>query len=63
MQLTDAMAKTIGEVPFHGLRYEGTRYDCGNKLGFLEAQIAFALQRPELAEGVRAFLPKYEGQK
>jgi UTP--glucose-1-phosphate uridylyltransferase len=63
VQLTDAMAKTIGEVPFHGLRYEGTRYDCGNKLGFLEAQIAFALQRPELADGVRAFLPQYMEQK
>lgn len=61
VQLTDAMAKTIGHVPFHGLRYEGTRYDCGNKLGFLEAQIAFALERPELADGVRAFLKKYEG--
>lgn len=63
VQLTDAMAKTIGEAPFHGLRYEGTRYDCGNKLGFLEAQIAFALQRPELADGVRAFLPQYTEQK
>jgi UTP--glucose-1-phosphate uridylyltransferase len=62
VQLTDAMAKTIGHVPFHGLRYEGVRYDCGNKLGFLEAQIAFALERPELAEGVREFLKKYEGQ-
>lgn len=62
VQLTDAMAKTIGHVPFYGLRYEGTRYDCGNKLGFLEAQIAFALERPELAEGVREFLKKYEGQ-
>lgn len=62
VQLTDAMAKTIGHVPFNGLRYEGVRYDCGNKLGFLEAQIAFALERPELAEGVREFLKKYEGQ-
>ncbi len=61
VQLTDAMAKTIGHVPFYGLRYEGTRYDCGNKLGFLEAQIAFALERPELADGVREFLKKYEG--
>ncbi|GAN71227.1 UTP--glucose-1-phosphate uridylyltransferase GalU [Acetobacter syzygii] len=62
VQLTDAMAKTIGHVPFHGLRYEGVRYDCGNKLGFLEAQIAFALARPELADGVRDFLKKYENQ-
>lgn len=59
VQLTDAMAKTIGQVPFHGLRYEGTRYDCGNKLGFLEAQVAFALERPDLAEGVKEFLKKY----
>ncbi|GBR50267.1 UTP--glucose-1-phosphate uridylyltransferase [Acetobacter pomorum] len=59
VQLTDAMAKTIGEVPFHGLRYEGTRYDCGNKLGFLEAQVAFALERPDLADGVKTFLKKY----
>jgi UTP--glucose-1-phosphate uridylyltransferase len=59
VQLTDAMAKTIGEVPFHGLRYEGRRFDCGDKAGFLEAQIAFALKRPELADSVRAFLKNY----
>lgn len=59
VQLTDGMAKLIGEVPFHGLRYEGRRFDCGDKAGFLEAQIAFALKRPDLADAVRAFLPKY----
>jgi UTP--glucose-1-phosphate uridylyltransferase len=59
VQLTDAMAKTIGEVPFHGLRYEGRRFDCGDKVGFLEAQLAFALKRPELAPAVRAFLKNY----
>ncbi|MBY0336821.1 MAG: UTP--glucose-1-phosphate uridylyltransferase [Acetobacteraceae bacterium] len=59
VQLTDGMAKLIGSQPFHGLRYEGRRFDCGDKLGFLEAQLAFALQRPELAEGVRGFLPRY----
>lgn len=59
VQLTDAMAKTIGEVPFHGLRYEGRRFDCGNKVGFLEAQIAFSLERPDLADDVRAFLKNY----
>ena len=46
VQLTDGMAKLIGQVPFHGLRYEGRRFDCGDKIGFLEAQIAFALKRP-----------------
>jgi UTP--glucose-1-phosphate uridylyltransferase len=59
VQLTDGMARLIGEQPFHGLRYEGRRFDCGDKIGFLEAQIAFALKRPELAGAVRAFLKTY----
>jgi UTP--glucose-1-phosphate uridylyltransferase len=60
VQLTDAMARMIGTTPFHGLRYEGQRFDCGDKIGFLEAQIAFALQRPEMAPHVRKFLKKYQ---
>jgi UTP--glucose-1-phosphate uridylyltransferase len=59
VQLTDGMAKLIGEQPFHGLRYKGRRFDCGDKIGFLEAQIAFALKRPDLAGAVRAFLKDY----
>ncbi|MGO3517569.1 MAG: UTP--glucose-1-phosphate uridylyltransferase GalU [Acetobacter cibinongensis] len=59
VQLTDAMAKTIGHVPFHGLRYEGRRFDCGNKVGFLEAQVAFSLERPDLADEVKSFLKEY----
>ena len=59
VQLTDAMAKMIGHGPFHGLRYEGRRFDCGDKVGFLEAQIAFALKRPDLAPQVRQFLRAY----
>ena len=59
VQLTDAMAKMIGHTPFHGLRYEGRRFDCGDKVGFLEAQIAFALKRPDLADAVRDFLRHY----
>ncbi len=59
VQLTDAMARMIGRQPFHGLRYEGERFDCGDKVGFLEAQIAFALQRPDLAPAVRVFMRKY----
>ncbi|HEV7369597.1 UTP--glucose-1-phosphate uridylyltransferase GalU [Arenibaculum sp.] len=54
IQLTDSMARLIGRQPFHGLRFEGTRYDCGDKIGFLEANIAFALQRPDMADKVRA---------
>ncbi len=59
VQLTDGMARLIGVQPFHGLRYEGRRFDCGDKIGFLEAQIAFALKRPELAAAVKAFLGDY----
>ena len=59
VQLTDAMAKMIGHVPFHGIRYEGKRFDCGDKVGFLEAQIAFALEREDLGPAVRAFLKPY----
>ena len=59
VQLTDGMAKLIGRQPFHGLRYEGRRFDCGDKTGFLEAQIAFALKREDLAPAVRGFLKTY----
>jgi UTP--glucose-1-phosphate uridylyltransferase len=59
VQLTDAMAKLIGQVPFHGLRYEGRRFDCGDKVGFLEAQIAFALKRPDMGPAVTEFLRGY----
>lgn len=59
VQLTDGMARLIGEQPFHGLRYEGRRFDCGDKIGYLEAQIAFALKRPDLADAVNAFLKNY----
>jgi UTP--glucose-1-phosphate uridylyltransferase len=59
VQLTDGMARLIGTQPFHGLRYEGRRFDCGDKVGYLEAQIAYALKRPDLADAVRGFLKHY----
>jgi UTP--glucose-1-phosphate uridylyltransferase len=59
VQLTDAMARQIGRAPFHGLRYEGKRFDCGDKIGFLEAQIAFALKREDLGPAVQDFLKHY----
>ena len=59
VQLTDGMARMIGNSPFHGLRYEGRRFDCGDKVGFLEAQIAFALKRDDMAPAVRDFLKTY----
>ena len=59
IQLTDAMAKLIGNQPFHGLRFEGTRYDCSDKVGFIEATIAHALSRPDMGDKVRDALRKY----
>lgn len=56
IQLTDAMAKMIGGRPFHGLRFEGTRFDCGTKIGFLKANVAFAMQRKDLRSELGAFL-------
>jgi UTP--glucose-1-phosphate uridylyltransferase len=59
IQLTDAMARTIGSQPFHGLRFEGRRFDCGSKAGFLEANIAYALERDDLRESTRDILRRY----
>jgi UTP--glucose-1-phosphate uridylyltransferase len=59
IQLTDGMAKLIGGQPFHGLRYEGRRFDCGDKAGYLEAQVAFALARDDLGPKMRDILKKY----
>jgi len=56
IQLTDAMAKTIGLVPFHGLRFEGERFDCGSKVGYLQANVAFALERDDMADRLRETL-------
>ena len=54
IQLTDAMAKMIGTQPFHAVTFGGKRYDCGSKLGFIEATLALALERPDMADEVRA---------
>jgi len=56
IQLTDAMAKLIGHQPFHGLRFEGSRYDCGDKAGFIAANLAFALDRPDLSDKVMSMI-------
>jgi len=58
IQLTDAMAKMIGGQPFHGLTFDGARYDCGDKAGYVQANLAVALARPDLSESVRAFAEK-----
>ncbi len=60
IQLTDSMAKLIGTQPFHGIRYEGQEYDCGSRLGFIEANIAYGLSDPSIADSVRKILDKYK---
>ncbi len=61
IQLTDSMAKMIGKYPFHGLRFEGKRFDCGDKIGFFEANVAYALARGDLNKDVKAILRHYAG--
>ena len=56
IQLTDAMAKMIGHHPFHAMTYTGQRFDCGSRAGFLEANVAIALQRADTAAETRAML-------
>jgi len=56
IQLTDAMAKLIGRMPFHAVETSCARYDCGDKVGFLHANIAVALARPDIAAALRPIL-------
>ncbi|MFV0474957.1 MAG: UTP--glucose-1-phosphate uridylyltransferase GalU [Pikeienuella sp.] len=59
IQLTDAIAEEIKiGRPVYGMRFEGKRYDCGTKLGYLQATVAFALNRPEFRDDFAAFLQK-----
>jgi UTP--glucose-1-phosphate uridylyltransferase len=53
IQLTDGMAALMSRQPFHALEYEGVTYDCGDKIGLLRANVAFALRRPDLADAAR----------
>jgi UTP--glucose-1-phosphate uridylyltransferase len=56
IQLTDALAQLIGRQPFHARTYRGARYDCGDKTGFVIANLALGLERDDVAPAVRAFL-------
>lgn len=59
IQLTDGLAKLLQSQPFYGYSVDGVWHDCGNKLGWLEANVAFALARPELRAQVQAMLGNY----
>ena len=54
IQLTDAMARMIGQQPFHAVTFAGRRFDCGSKVGFVEATLALALEREDIGPEVRA---------
>lgn len=56
IQLTDAIADLLAERPVHAYAFDGVRYDCGSKLGYLKATVAFGLAHPETAEGFRDYL-------
>ncbi|MEE2746563.1 MAG: UTP--glucose-1-phosphate uridylyltransferase GalU [Pseudomonadota bacterium] len=59
IQLTDSMASLIPEVPFHGMRFIGTRYDCGSRLGYIEANLVYALNNSDMRIEVSKILKKY----
>ncbi len=61
IQLTDAMAQMIGHQPFHAVTFNGARYDCGSKTGYIEANLAVALERPDMADEVRAIAARLLG--
>ena len=62
IQLTDAMARMIGAQPFHAVTFTGRRFDCGSKAGFVEATLSLALERPDMADDVRAIMQRLLAQ-
>jgi UTP--glucose-1-phosphate uridylyltransferase len=56
IQLTDGIASLMGDEPVHVLAFQGIRYDCGSKLGYLRATVEYALRHPELGRSFRAYL-------
>ncbi|AWN36352.1 UTP--glucose-1-phosphate uridylyltransferase [Methylobacterium radiodurans] len=62
IQLTDAMIKLMADQSFHGMRYEGRTYDTGSKIGFLTANLAYALERSDLAGPLKAEIERLLGE-
>ena len=54
IQLTDSMIRLAKEQPFYGLKFDGRSFDCGSKIGFLAANVAYALERRDIAPAFRA---------
>jgi UTP--glucose-1-phosphate uridylyltransferase len=62
IQLTDAMLALSQTQPFYGLKFEGRSFDCGSKIGFLAANVAYALDRPDIAPEFKAEIAKFLGE-
>ncbi|HTV36812.1 MAG TPA: UTP--glucose-1-phosphate uridylyltransferase GalU [Xanthobacteraceae bacterium] len=62
IQLTDAMIALSRTQSFYGLQFEGRSFDCGSKVGFLAANVSYALERPDIAPGFRAEIKKILGE-
>ncbi len=58
IQLTDAMAAMIGTQPFHGVTFDGRRFDCGSKGGYIEANLVLAMERADIGAHIRSFAAK-----
>jgi UTP--glucose-1-phosphate uridylyltransferase len=56
IQLTDGLAVLASQKRLLGVRFEGTRYDAGDRLGYLQANVAYALKRPELRDPLLTWL-------
>jgi UTP--glucose-1-phosphate uridylyltransferase len=63
IQLTDAMIELTRKQPFYGLKFEGRSFDCGSKVGFLSANVAYALAREDIAPAMREELERLLGRK
>jgi len=62
IQLTDAMIQLARSQPFYGLQFDGRSFDCGSKIGFLAANVSYALARKDIAPGFRAEIKKILGE-
>ncbi|MCG8564194.1 MAG: UTP--glucose-1-phosphate uridylyltransferase GalU [Desulfobacterales bacterium] len=62
IQLTDAMKRLLQDQPIFGYKFQGRRFDCGDKAGFQMANLAFALERPEMRDQLMQFMKEMEGR-
>ena len=63
IQLTDALAKLLKQQDFFGMRFEGRSYDCGSRIGFIEANIAFGLEDNEIGDDIKRIINTYAGKQ